>query len=133
MVRIKKVRLERINMCTAIRTSCAPLDFLPLSVKILKIVKKCRHFSWRQKSNCDVEHFRSNSSWKNDKNLVCSTYKRCLPCDSEHSDWIPLEKNGKNLVLHVKYVLQYTYLTFPNVLFFWSQPFFLTVFSNQLQ
>ena len=44
-----------------------------------------------------------------------------------------LEKNGKNLVLHVKYVLQYTYLTFPNVLFFWSQPFFLTVFSNQLQ
>ena len=30
-----------------------------------------------------------------------------------------LEKNGKNLVLHVKYVLEYTYLTFPNVLF-WS-------------
>ena len=33
-----------------------------------------------------------------------------------------LEKNGKNLVLHVKYVLQYTYLTFPNVLFR-SKPF----------
>jgi hypothetical protein len=28
-----------------------------------------------------------------------------------------LKKNGKNIVLHVKYVLQYTYLTFPNVRF----------------
>ena len=27
MVRIKKVRLERLNMCTAIRTSRAILDF----------------------------------------------------------------------------------------------------------
>ena len=46
-------------------------------------------------------------------------------CDSEHSDWIPLEKNGKNLLL------QYTFLTFPNVLFY-PNHFYWTLFSNQL-
>lgn len=40
-----------------------------------------------------------------------------------------LEKNGKNLVLHVKYVLQYTYLTFPNVLFY-PNHFYVTVLKS---
>ena len=134
MVRIKKVRLERLNMCTAIRTSGAILDFCHFFQKEFNL--NAQNHKEGIFYMCSNTRFLSFFPWGIRSECSTSQLVFCL-----HEKWRHfltifkiltdkgLEKICKNLVLHVKYLLQYTYLTFLNT-FFYPNHFYLTVLKS---